>query len=164
MCPTPYLAVATPTIAAVGLGIARDAIEAFKALAVHKTPGFSRLPLAQHHVVQQQIGNAEALLRSARAYLYSTLEEITCAHSTGAPVTTDDLAALRLAAAYSAACAVQVVDLMFDAAGGSSVYETSRMERCFRDAHMVTHHVGVGPRNIELVGQYLLGGPLQLGR
>jgi alkylation response protein AidB-like acyl-CoA dehydrogenase len=115
-------------------------------------------------VVQQQIGNAEALLRSARAYLYSTLEEITCAHSAGAPVTTDDLAALRLAAAYSAACAMQVVDLMFDAAGGSSVYETSRMERCFRDAHMVTHHVGVGSRNIELVGQYLLGGPLQLGR
>ena len=94
----------------------------------------------------------------------NSLEEVTCAHSAGAPVTTDDLAALRLAAAHTAACAVQVADLMFDAAGGSSVYETSRLARCFRDAHMVTHHVGVGPRNIELVGQYLLGGPLQLGR
>jgi alkylation response protein AidB-like acyl-CoA dehydrogenase len=164
MCRTPYLAVATPTIAAVALGIARDAIESFKALAARKTPGFSSLPLAQHHTVQQQLGKAEALLRSARAYLYSTLEEVTCAHAAGGPVTPDDLAALRLAAAHSAACAVEAVDMMFDAAGGSSVYAASRLERCFRDAHMVTHHVGVGARNIELAGQYLLGGPLQLGR
>jgi indole-3-acetate monooxygenase len=164
MSRTPYLVIATPTIAAVALGIARDAIEAFKALALHKTPGFSSLPLAQHHTVQQQLGKAEALLRSARAYLHSTLDEITCAHAAGAPVTSDDSAALRLGAAHSAACAVEAVDLMFDAAGGSSVYQTSRLERCFRDAHMITHHLGVGARNFELVGQYLLGGPLQLGR
>jgi alkylation response protein AidB-like acyl-CoA dehydrogenase len=59
---------------------------------------------------------------------------------------------------------VEAVDLMFDAAGGTSVYQSSRLERCFRDAHMVTHHIGVAPRQIELMGQSLLGGPLQLCR
>jgi alkylation response protein AidB-like acyl-CoA dehydrogenase len=53
------------------------------------------------------------------------------------------------------------VDLMFDAAGGTSVYESSRLERCFRDVHMVTHHMMASPGNIELVGQHILGGPLQ---
>lgn len=72
--------------------------------------------------------------------------------------------ALRLAAAHSTACAVEAVDLMFDAAGGSAIYESNRLERCFRDAHVITHHIGVAPRNIEMVGQYLLGGPLRLGR
>jgi hypothetical protein len=38
---------------------------------------------------------------------------------------------------------------------------SSRLERCFRDAHMVTHHMMIAPSTIEMVGQYLLGGPLQ---
>jgi alkylation response protein AidB-like acyl-CoA dehydrogenase len=158
---TPFYDVAAPGIAAVGLGIARDAIESFEELAAHKTPAIATLTLADQHTVQQRVGKAEALLRSARAYLYATLEEVSCAHAAGAPITDRDAAALRLAVAHSAQCAVDAVDLMFDAAGGSSVYATSRLERCFRDAHMVTHHMMAAPGNIEMVGQYLLGGPLQ---
>jgi hypothetical protein len=56
------------------------------------------------------------------------------------------------------------VDLVFDAAGGSSIYESNRLERCFRDVHMVTHHVMSSPMLFDTVGQYLLGGPLVLRR
>jgi alkylation response protein AidB-like acyl-CoA dehydrogenase len=158
---TPFFDVAAPGIAAVGLGIARDAIDSFKALAAHKTPAIGMTTLANQHTIHQRVGRAEALLRSARAYLFETVEEITSAHAAGAPVVEDAAAALRLASSYCAQSAVEAVDLMFDAGGGTSVYETSRLERCFRDAHMVTHHMMVAPSSIEMVGQYLLGGPLQ---
>jgi indole-3-acetate monooxygenase len=158
---TPFYDLASPTITAVGLGIARDAIESFKALAVGKTPAIGTTTLANLHTTHERVGKAEALLRAARAYLYQTVAEVTAAHQAGAPRRDDDAAALRLATAYCARNAIEAVDLMFDAGGGTSVYASSRLERCFRDAHMVTHHMMASPSNIEMVGQYLLGGPLQ---
>jgi alkylation response protein AidB-like acyl-CoA dehydrogenase len=158
---TPFYDIASAGLAAVGLGIARDAIESFKTLASSKTPAISMTTLANQQTVQQRVGKAEALLRSARAYLYTTVEEISAAHAAGGPITNDDAAALRLACAQSAQNAVDAVDLMFDAGGGTAVYASSRLERCFRDAHMVTHHMMIAPSTIEMVGQYLLGGPLQ---
>ena len=41
---------------------------------------------------------------------------------------------------------------------------TSRLERCFRDANTLTHHILVQPINYEMVGQYHLGLGLQMRR
>jgi alkylation response protein AidB-like acyl-CoA dehydrogenase len=158
---TPFYDIAAPPLAAVALGIAREAIDSFADLATHKVPAIGTTTLASQHTVQQRVGRAEALLRSARAYLYTTVDEVSNAHAAGAPITQHDSAALRLATSYAAQCGVDAVDLIFDAAGGSSIYESNRLERCFRDAHMVTHHMMASPSNIEMVGQFLLGGPLQ---
>jgi hypothetical protein len=46
----------------------------------------------------------------------------------------------------------------------SSTYTNSRLDRCFRDVRMVTHHIQVAPSNTEMVGQYLLGLGLQMRR
>ena len=160
---TRFYDVAGAQIASVGLGIARDAIDSFKAMAAGKTPAIGTTTLAKLHTMHERVGKAEALLRSARMYLFGTVEELTARHNAGGPVTDDDSAALRLASAHAAQSAVDAVDLMFDGAGGTSIYASSRLERCFRDAHMVTHHVCVSPTNIEMAGQ-LLGGPLQVRR
>jgi hypothetical protein len=56
------------------------------------------------------------------------------------------------------------VDLMFNAAGTTSIYASSRLERCFRDVHVATQHIAVAPSNIEMVGQYFLGLGLQARR
>ena len=162
--PTPFVGLAGPSIAAVGFGIARDAIESFKQLAASKRPAMGATALAGLATVQQAVGEAEALLRSARAYTYDTVREVTARHVAGCEVTDDDRAALRLASAHSVRSVVGAVDRVFDAAGGSSVYATSRLERCFRDIHMLPHHMAVAPSNVEMVGQYLLGGPLLMRR
>ena len=136
-----------------GLGIARDAIDSFKSLASSKVPAIGTVHVADLHTVQQSLGKAEGLLRSARRYLYETLTEITTAQQAGAPVTEEDRAALRLVSAHCVRSAVEAVDLMLEAAGGTAVYETSRLPRCL-SARL----------NLEMVGQYLLGGPLQVRR
>jgi alkylation response protein AidB-like acyl-CoA dehydrogenase len=151
-------------IAAVALGIARDAIDTFTALAMTKTPMLATSPLATQHTTHERVGRAEARLRSGRAFLYETVRKLP--HSpTWSEALSDDLrASIRLASAHAAQSAAETVDLMFTAAGTTSIYASSRLERCFRDVHVATQHVGVAPSNIEMVGQYFLGLGLQARR
>ena len=166
----PFYSVASPVMAGVALGIARDAIESFKAMAMTKTPRAGSTTLANQHTVHEKLGLAEATLRSARAYVYETIRAVSDAcltHADGTPdeaAITDLVATSRLAAAYAARCAAEAVDIMFEAGGGTSIYATSRLDRCFRNVHMVTHHIAVAPSNLEMAGQYLLGLGLQVRR
>jgi hypothetical protein len=41
--------------------------------------------------------------------------------------------------------------------GSSSIYATSRLDRCFRDVHMVTQHVVGGPAGFTVAGRYFMG-------
>jgi alkylation response protein AidB-like acyl-CoA dehydrogenase len=108
-----------------------------------------------------QLGQAEALVRSARAYLYQVARMLDGPPSEDADATAADC---RLAAANATHASMQAVDIVYELAGGTSVYETSRIERCFRDAHMPTHHMIASQSHYEMVGQYLLGHGLQMRR
>ena len=161
--PQAFFQLASPTVAAVALGIAREAIEAFTELATAKTPSRGTMRLAEQHTVQQRVGKAEALLRSARAYLYATVQDLV--EKTHDDWSHDEATASAiLAGSHATQCAVDAVDLMFDAAGGTSIYATSRLERCFRDVHTVNHHLIVSPGNVEMAGQHFLGLGFQMRR
>ena len=152
-----------PTMAAVALGIGRDAIDSFVELAGSKVQYMGSMPLVEHHTVHDRVGRAEALLRSGRAFLYEAAREVMTAIDDGADL--EAVAAItRLAGAQATQSAAQAVDLMFDAGGGSTIYTRSRLERCFRDVHIVSHHVMASPTHFEMVGQYILGRGLQFRR
>ncbi len=155
---------AWPSVAAVALGIARDAIDAFIELAVNKTPALSSGALASQHTVHERVGRAEALVRSARAFLYESIRELPASRDWSTPVPDELTARIRLANAHAAQSAAEAVDLMFTAAGTSSIFAGSRLERCFRDVHVVTQHAGVAPSNIEMAGQSMLGLGLHIRR
>src|SRR5215468_7804376 len=63
-------------VAGVALGIARGMIADFTKLATQKVPRGARERLCENQVIQSQLAQAEARLRSARAYLLSCLSEI----------------------------------------------------------------------------------------
>ena len=67
------------------------------------------------------------------------------------------LAMLRLARTHAVQAAVQAIDLMYTAAGSSSVYSHNLLERCFRDAHTVTQHLSMNPANYQVSGRVFLG-------
>ena len=46
---------------------------------------------------------------------------------------------------------------MYNAAGGTSVYNRYPLARIFRDMHVATQHIMVAPPTYELVGRVLLG-------
>jgi len=143
-------------IAAVAVGTARRAIDELCDLAARKTPGGSRRKLGDRAIVQSQVAQAEATLRSARAFVLETI-----AHTwEQAGTTTIDLpqrALLRLAASHATNSAVQVVDAMYTAAGGTAIYANHPLQRCLRDVHVATQHMMVAQPTYELTGRVLLG-------
>lgn len=151
-------------LAAVGLGIARDAIDSFKELAASKTPFAGQTRLGGMHTTQLRVGQAEAILRSGRELLYSVVRKIDEALETKGEVDDDLFVSGMLARAQAAAAAVQAVDLILACAGTSGMFERNRLEQCSRDVRMVPQHAYMSVINLEMAGQYLLGGPLQLRR
>ncbi|HEY2386362.1 MAG TPA: acyl-CoA dehydrogenase family protein [Candidatus Binatia bacterium] len=144
-------------IAAVAVGIARRAIDELIALAGGKTPTGSRRVLADRQVVQAQTSEAEALLRSGRAFLFEAIGAASEEARREGGIGTRARLAVRLAATNATHSAAKAVDLMYTAGGGTAVYATSPLQRCFRDVHVVTQHLMVAPATYELTGRVLLG-------
>ncbi|MGH6981275.1 MAG: acyl-CoA dehydrogenase family protein, partial [Stellaceae bacterium] len=86
-----------PNVAAVALGVARDAIESFIRLATEKKPSRMNSLLAQQDVVQNKVGEAEGLLRSGRAFMMETIDAMWKLLSAGKPVPMEIAAENRLA-------------------------------------------------------------------
>lgn len=146
-------------VAAVGLGIGRRAIEELVAVAADKVPSGSNRSLAERPVVQSQVAEAEADVRAARAFLREVVEEAWALAIEGRPFEAEHRKLLRLAATTAMTRSARAVDLCYSAAGGSSIWETSPLQRCFRDIHVATQHGMVAPRTLEPLGRLTLGLP-----
>ena len=148
-------------VAAVTIGLARRAIDELVLLAGDKRPQGSSKPLAERPVVQAEVARAEAAVRSARALLDAAIAD---AAADADARTVDDAhrIGLRLAATDATARCAEAVDRCFHSGGGAAVYETSPLQRVFRDVHVATQHAMVAPRTYEVVGRHTLGLPTDL--
>jgi indole-3-acetate monooxygenase len=143
--------------AAVALGTARTCLTTFLELAGAKTPRAMQALLRDQPMVQADVGRAEALLRSGRAFLMEAVREIWAdATSTGA-VSLDERANMRLATTHAIRVAVQVVDTVYNAAGATAVYEDNPLQRHFQDIHVMSQHLQARLSHYELVGRHVLG-------
>jgi alkylation response protein AidB-like acyl-CoA dehydrogenase len=139
-------------VAAVGLGIARAALDSFADLARNKRPPGAKRTLAQRESVQLDVGRADARLEAARAHLFACMDAATA--------NGNDLvvrAKLRLAACHAAEEAAAVATLAYRAGGGSAVYAKHPLQRHLRDAQVVTQHLMVSSTAATTAGAVLLG-------
>jgi indole-3-acetate monooxygenase len=148
----PFFGLLALGVAAVGLGIARRSIDELHTLA---TGGGRRS--AERPAVQATMARAEADLRAARALLVSEVDAAWSAAVAGHAPDIETRTALRLAATHAAHTAAEVTSATYDAGGAVGLYDSSALQRCFRDAHAVTMHVLVGTPTWETVGRMLLG-------
>jgi alkylation response protein AidB-like acyl-CoA dehydrogenase len=146
-------------IAGVTLGIGRAAIDDLVDLAATKTPAGGRRALAERPTTQSQLARADAALRAGRSFLHEAIEAAWSEASDRGEVTTERRAAVRMASTNAAAAAAAAVDAAYDLGGGTSIYESSPLQRRFRDIHAATQHMLVAPATWELTGRLLLGLP-----
>jgi alkylation response protein AidB-like acyl-CoA dehydrogenase len=144
---------------AIALGIGRHAIEALKDLALAKTPAGQTSLLRERPALQADLARAEACVRSARAYLHETVGEVWQKTVSAEPPSIEQRAWLRLAAVDGVQRAIEAVDLMYNAAAGSAIFESSPLERCFRDVHVIPAHIVVQPNVYEVAGRVFLDLP-----
>ncbi len=144
-------------IAAVAMGTARNAIEELIDFAGGKKPQGSSRSLAARSRTQSDVAEAEGFLRSARSFYYETVAAAWKAANDDGEVPVAMRRDMRLATTHAVRSAVRAVDLVYNLGGGTSVYKTSRLQRCFRDIHVATQHMMVAPATLELTGRLFLG-------
>lgn len=153
----PPVAMFAAFIGAVPLGIARHAVEEFATLAEAKTPTLATSVLADKPVAQATLGRAHAIVTAGRAYLVDALDGLWKRVQAGHWPTLSDRAELWLAATHVAHSALEAIDTLYSAAGASSVYASSPLDRCLRDARTAVQHICTQESNFELAGRHLLG-------
>lgn len=146
-------------IGAVSMGIARAALDEFVDLAQQKKRISSSSTIAERSHTQMQIATAEAKLRSARAFYYDSVEQAWARALAGDTVDVDQRRNLRLATTHAVMASAEVVDCAYNLAGGVSVYQSSNLQRHFRDIHVATQHIMVAPSTLETTGRLFLGLP-----
>lgn len=158
----PLYAVFALPISAVSLGIAQGALAACLALAQTAQPGGHASPLRERPLFQVRLAEAVALVRSARAWLYTSVQRAWEELQEHGQVAHEARADLLLAAANATRNAAAAVDILYTAAGATANYRRSPLQRALRDIHAATQHMGTAPQQFESAGRMLLGlQPLQ---
>ncbi len=148
----------------VALAVARSCIEAFYELAGAKAPRHLTGLLRDQPLSQFTVGLAEAQLRSARAFLMEAVNEIWEEVVQNGSVSLEKRVAVRLAGTHAIRVGAQVVEGIYAQCGGSAIFEGDVIQRHFQDIHVITQHLQGRLSHYELVGNYLLGLPIDEGR
>jgi indole-3-acetate monooxygenase len=151
------LALYAAGFAGVALGIARGMLDHFIELARDKIPRGARATMRNNNVTQRQTAEAEARIGSARRYLLGSLEDITADVAARGHITLDERMTIRLASTFAIHTAVEVVDVLYQAAGATAIFNENPFERRFRDIHSVQQQLQGRQQHFETVGQHLLG-------
>jgi alkylation response protein AidB-like acyl-CoA dehydrogenase len=141
------------------MGIARGAYDAFIEIARDKVPRGAKGTLRENNVIQSQIAQCEARLKSARAYLRNIVAEMWEEAQQTGKISADHHPQLRLAATWAIHQARDVVATVYHAAGATAIFESNPLERRMRDIHAGTQQGQGRGVHFETVGQMLLGLP-----
>ncbi len=109
--------------------------------------------------VQMRVGRAEACRRAAKAMLFVQL-----ADSWEAVVDRGEVLDVagrldnRLTQAKLVELSVEGMDHLFGAVGGQGIYSSQRIQRAWRDAHAIAHHISFNWDALSsMYGQHMLG-------
>jgi len=153
----PVPALLATEVAGVALGVARGALDDILALAADKVPLLASGSLATNPLFQLELATADTELRAARALLYETAESMWATAAAGRPLTMEDRAKARAAAAWVTERAASVVGAAYRAGGGSSIYAASPLQRRLRDINALTQHFLVKRDTLTTAGAVLAG-------
>jgi indole-3-acetate monooxygenase len=163
--PAPKLCVAGPHFnamaplvsllhAALALGLAEGARTDLLAMVRSGRRQFrAATSMAESPIFQYEFARADADVHAARAYLqihaastWRLALEALLSNKEHGPESVQ-------AAVWITATCARAVDALYALGGGSALYESSPLQRRFRDMHVATQHVQVQLRNYETVGK-----------
>jgi alkylation response protein AidB-like acyl-CoA dehydrogenase len=143
--------------AGVALGIARATIKDFLNLPANKVSRGATRPLRENNVVQSQLAQSEARVRSSRAFLHEVLNDAWRTVELSGEQTGEQRALLRLASTWAIQQSRAAVNTLYHATGSAAVFEDNPFERRLRDIHTVAQQAQGRQLHFETVGQIMFG-------
>jgi alkylation response protein AidB-like acyl-CoA dehydrogenase len=113
--------------------------------------------LRDRPMVQARIGEAEAMVNAARAYVFDAVGRLWETLCAGEAPSDRLVMQARLALVHAMHESVRAVDKVFHAAGTNAIYTRHPLERAFRDVHVALQHGAALPSYFESAGKVLLG-------
>jgi alkylation response protein AidB-like acyl-CoA dehydrogenase len=154
----PTVPYAAQVLAVVGLGVARAALD--HVIAQGGRAGYTGAPKpAERATYRIAVGQAEAGLRSARAFFYETTDEAWATVEAGDPATAEQASLLRLASAHLAKTSFEVTRAAYQLGGIAAIATGSPLERHLRDASVVPQHAFLQEGMYDGAGAVLMGVP-----
>jgi alkylation response protein AidB-like acyl-CoA dehydrogenase len=144
-------------VAGVALGIARGMIADFTKLATQKVPRGAHHRLCENQVIQSQLAQAEARLRSARAFLMTVFAETWEAVGKTGELSLEQNTMIRLASTWAIHQAREVVNTLYHGAGATAIFDDHPFERRFRDMHTALQQAQGRQAHYETIGRVLFG-------
>ncbi len=112
--------------------------------------------LADKPAAQERLGRACAIVAAGRHHLVQTLGDLWEKVQAGHVPNQSDRGALWLAATHAGHSALGATELLYTAAGASSIYAACPLDRCLRDARTAVQHICTQEQNYELAGRQIL--------
>lgn len=157
-CQLPFWTVVMVLMAGFPLGVAQRALDELRDITRRKARTHQG-SLADDPIVQVDVARASAALDAARTFVHSAVGDAWEAVQRDGHVTIERRARVSAATLNGMATAVQVVDTVFGHAGGSVLYFSNPLQRCFRDVHAGAQHISFGLEAWKSVGRSLLDVP-----
>ena len=147
--------------AAVAIGIAQGALDQIIELSKVKRAAMKPTAiLGEDSVFLHVLGESRLRLAASRAMLATTTENLQLACESRRDLTPEEILFSRTMPGYVTSEAVQIVDKAYTLAGSTSLYDSSSLQRRFRDIHVATQHVAATSEGYRTLGAALLGADL----
>jgi len=159
----PSIAYAAQVLAVVNLGIARAALDEVTQMAGGRSSITGAPKMADRAYLRIAVAKAEASLRSARAFFYEATDSAWESILRGDGVSADQTSMLRLAATQAAREGASAVQSAYQLSGTAAIYDGHPLQRCLRDAMVVTQHAFLNESMYEGAGSVFLGVPPMRG-
>ena len=159
----PFLSLVAYAISIPALGALNGAIETFiDSTKQRQTRGAIILGgnrVKDFQAVQMRVGHAASNLKAAKAMLFEQLEESRNKVIMQAKaLSVEDRMANRITQAKIVELAVEGLDLIFGAVGGQGIHASQHIQRAWRDAHAISHHISFNWDALSsMYGQHLMG-------
>jgi alkylation response protein AidB-like acyl-CoA dehydrogenase len=147
-----------PTHIAVAVGIAQAAIDDVATMAKTKRPAFNpMLRLASDPVFQHKLGQLDTRLAAVRALILDCAARSWDRAQKGQPLPPEEILRSKTAVTYGHAETVAIANDAFAIAGSNAVYNSSSLQRRWRDARVAAQHVVGSDDNYRYLGGFLAG-------
>ncbi|MYK61538.1 MAG: hypothetical protein F4034_06125 [Chloroflexi bacterium] len=143
--------------ATVALGVARSGLDAAIDLTKSKVQHGGTNTISADTTTQRMIGEAEASWNSARAFLNEATSEMWQTVVERHELPTAQRIKVRLAGTHAIRTSADVVNSAYTICGSNSIFESNKIQHCFRDAHAIRQQIQGRPTHYDTAGQFYLG-------